>query len=229
MKHLKRYLLLVLLLSGNTLHANDNLLLYGEEISPGNPYLYLGTIIPIKIKNDPWVLRLWSDISNYEYDSGNTKIEAESRNLHIALGKQFIHRTGWLTAYLGYAYNNTTLDPVDIGNDTRGINKQILLSADGQITQPTCDHDINYGISYMLQQKAYWLRARPICWTVREHKVGFEIVNHGDANYNLLQLGGVLYQEVLNSDIDITYKAGFTFSQKSDNLPYIGFEITTRY
>ena len=81
----------------------------------------------------------------------------------------------------------------------------------------------------MLKQKAYWLRARPICWTVREHKVGFEIVNHGDANYNQLQLGGVLYQDVLSANTDITYKAGFTFSQKSENHPYLGIEFTTRY
>ena len=229
MKKLKWFCLLISLLSADALHANDNLLLYGVEIAPDNPYLYLGAIIPVVTENDTWVIRLWSDISEYEYDAYSTTIKAQSRNMHIAIGNQFIHDNGWLTAYLGYAYNHTDLDPVDPANEVRGTNKQLLVSADGEMSLPSCDNNLNYGISYLLEQKAYWARVRPICWTLKEYKVGFEVVNHGDDHYNHLQLGGVLYNNALSAGTNITLKAGYTIAEKSDDFPYLGFEFSTRY
>jgi hypothetical protein len=147
----------------------------------------------------------------------------------MALGKQFMHQQGWMNIYLGLSRNTTDLNPDDPGNDSAGTKTQGLISLDGEYNSTSCDHVIIYGASYLLDQQAYWWRVRPICWSYNKKRAGFEVVNHGDENYNHVQLGGVLYNTTLSDNTDYSIKAGLTHTQDSDLFPYIGIEFTTRY
>lgn len=226
----------------NPLQAKDNLLLYGTELSPESSYYYLGTIIPINYQEDNYYLRLWTDFLTYEYDSSyfeevapsefeevDFTVEAKSKNIQLSLGRQFLHDSGWFNVYLGYASNDTTLKPDDLSNDSRGKHNQFIISADGDYKLTGCEHNLSYGVSYALDQKGYWFRVRPICWTYQKKKVGFELVSHGDSNYRHVQLGAVLFNELLSSATDYSIKTGLTATQDSDVFPYIGIEFTTRY
>lgn len=154
MSMLCRLFVVILWVAPGVIRANDNLLLYGTEISRDSAYLYLGTIVPISQDRQTWFARLWSDAQTYEYDSNGEVIDAESRTLQLALGRQFMHEAGWFNLYLGYARNNTQLEPEDPGNDTRGRYGQGLISLDGEYALTGCDHKMNYGLSYLAEQKA---------------------------------------------------------------------------
>ena len=227
---MKRLLLIIwLLITQTTSLASDRLLLYGTELSPESNYVYLGTIIPVEYFQQSYFIRLWSDFQTYSYEKNSLDIDAESRNVQLAFGKQFGLQHGWINIYLGYAFNNTELDPDDPANQSRGRESQLLVTADGEYNRASCDQNINYGVSYLLDQQAYWLRLRPICWTYYETGAGFEIVYHGDKEYNHIQLGGVIYNKTLNDNTSYTLKGGVTRTQDSDIFPYIGIEMTTRY
>lgn len=145
------------------------------------------------------------------------------------MGKQFRHDKGWANLYLGYARNNTELDPDDLANESRGRHGQALISLDGEAEISACTHHINYGASYLFDQHAYWLRMRPICWSYDNNPLGLDLVVHGDKSYRHIQLGGIFYNRVFSENTDYSLKAGMTLTQDSDLLPYIGIELTTRY
>lgn len=229
MKLLKLSLLILLISRPDLLNADNRLLLYGTELSKESSYVYLGTIIPWQYKQDNYFLRLWSDMQFYEYQAGSQTIDVDSENIHMALGKQFLHQQGWMNIYLGLTRNTTDLAPDDPANESAGTQTQGLISLDGEYRSASCDHQIIYGASYLFDQQAYWWRVRPICWTYKETAAGFEVVNHGDKNYNHVQLGGVLYNRLLSDNTDYTLKAGLTYTQDSDTFAYIGIEFTTRY
>lgn len=212
-----------------SLQANDNMFLYGTELSPQSAYLYAGTIVPVVYDEDQYFLRLWSDVLMYEYAAPPLTIDAESKNLQFSLGRQFTHDLGWFNAYLGYALNNTQLKPDDVNNDSRGSHSQLILSVDGEYDLSSCEHRLNYGVSYALDQAAYWFRIRPVCWTYQQKKIGFEWVNHGDKNYRHTQLGGLIYNEEITQNTVYTLKGGLTITQDSSVFPYIGVEFTTMY
>lgn len=229
MKLLQSSLLILLICRPDLLNADNRLLLYGTELAEESSYIYLGTIIPLQHNQDTYFLRLWSDAQLYNYQASEQTIDVDSNNLQLAAGKQFLHKHGWINIYLGLSRNTTDLKPADPGNDSAGKHSQGLISLDGEQNSLSCDHKIIYGTSYLLDQQAYWWRVRPICWSYNGNAAGFELVNHGDKNYNHIQLGGVLHNMSINDNTDYTLKAGLTHTQDSNLFAYIGVEFTTRY
>ena len=229
MKLLQSILLILLICRPDLLNADNRLLLYGTELSEESSYIYLGTIIPWQYSQDTYYLRLWSDAQIYEYQSNDQTIDVDSENIQLSIGKQFLHEQGWMSIYLRLTRNTTDLEPDEPGNDSAGTNTQGLISLDGEYNSSTCDHGIIYGASYLFDQRAYWWRVRPVCWSRKSIDVGFEVVNHGDKNYNHVQLGGVLYNMAISNNTDYTLKAGLTHTQDSNSFAYIGIEFTTRY
>jgi hypothetical protein len=229
MKRLKASLLILLIFRPDLLNADNRLLLYGTELAEESSYIYLGTILPWQYNQDTYFLRLWSDAQLYNYQAGGQTIDVNSKNLQLSAGKQFLYRQGSVNIYLGLTRNTTDLEPGDPGNDSAGTHTQGLLSLDGEYNSSSCDHKIIYGASYLLDQQAYWWRVRAICWNHKGTAAGFELVNHGDKNYNHIQLGGVLHNMAISDNTDYTVKAGLTHTQDNNAFPYIGIEFTSRY
>lgn len=226
MRHL---VLIVLLLMMPATHAEDRLLLYGAELSPESRYFYLGTIVPIRTDESTWFIRLWSDTQMYEYENDIQTSDVDSDSLQLSLGRQLLHDNGWINLYLGYAVSHTVTDPDDPGNESAGRHKQGVISFDGEYRMKDCDHNLIYGASYLFDREAYWLRIRPICWSLDDAGLGYEVVNHGDNSYNHTQLGVVYYNKALTESTHYTLKGGVTFTRDSDAFPYIGIEFTTQY
>lgn len=229
MKLLKISLLILLISRPDLLNAENRLLLYGTELAEESSYIYLGTIIPWQYNRETYFLRLWSDAQLYNYRAAEQTIDVNSKNIQLAFGKQFLYQQGWMNIYLGLTRNTTDLKPDDPGNDSAGAHTQGLISLDGEYNSPHCDHEVIYGASYLLDQQAYWWRVRPICWNYRANVAGFELVNHGDKNYNHIQLGAVLHKMAISDNTDYTLKAGLTHTQDNNSFPYIGIEFTSRY
>ena len=220
--------MLFILIQG-PLKANDRLFLYGTEISSEGAYYYLGMIIPVNFNNEDYFLRLWSDMPTYEYDNNTSIIKAQSKNLQVSVGTQFTQDFGLNNLYLGYAINNTEFTPDDLNNESRGRHGQLAISVDGAYKVFSCDDDLNYGVSYLFDKGAYWLRLRSVCWRYKEKKLGVELVSHGDSDYRHTQLGAILSNEKISTHTYYSLKAGLTMPQDLDVFPYIGIELTTLY
>lgn len=94
----------------------------GASVADQTQVGYLGRIAPLpgKSLSDGWSQSVFIDSVEYEYPSGNRRIQGAARGIKFGIGREFRREHGYLGLGFGVSASKTTLSPDDPGNANRG-------------------------------------------------------------------------------------------------------------
>jgi hypothetical protein len=201
------------------------MVLAGGEAGDVDYYSYVGMVMPLGQRRDGrgFVQRYWLDRFGYEYDSGNTQVEADAWGAEAAVGYGWSSTRGWSEVSVGARYTDTDLDPDDRSAGARGSQTGAKLQFQGEwaVTDPW-----RFGFigSFANQQNSYWSRARLMRSTGERSALGAEALVGGNDEYSSTAAGAVLTFRPRETDWSIGLHAGYRWQEESDS-PYAGVEL----
>jgi hypothetical protein len=209
----------------STARGADRLLLAGTEVGDTNYYSYVGVALPLGERRDGqgFVQRYWLDRFGYEYDSGNTRIDADAWGTEAALGYVWASVRGWSEVSVGARFTDTDLEPDDPEAESRGsqLGTKLQLQGEMVLAEPW---RLGFVGSYANQQNEYWSRMRLMRTNGSRRALGGELIAGGNDESSSMAAGAAMTFHPAATDWSIGLHAGYRWQDESDGV-YAGVEL----
>ena len=208
-------------------YATD-LILTGADSSKNSSYYYLGYITPFHGNElgSGYVSRFWLDYIEYDYASGNSRIQASAPGISYSIGFQRSVDKFSFGAFIGAEIRKTELSPNDSSNNANGTKINPLLSLEAQ-NKFSDFSSINFNGSLEPNTIAYWSRVR--LGIGNTYKTGPEISIQGDSTYHTKKFGWFLNGINVGKEIYLGGKLGATKTDASSYQPYVGIDLVKSF
>lgn len=128
--------------------------------------------------------------SDYEYDSGPTRIDGRSQSVTLQAVYQFSGSWGFANLAAGGVYQDTRLRPDDPGNPNRGDEWDGVVSVDGLANAG--QWRLGGFASYRIGLEEHYVQLEASRFVAGTLRLGAEVVDQGDPNYERRLYGGLL-------------------------------------
>lgn len=170
--------------------AEQTLFLGGTQVSPVGTSSYIGLLQPILggRLGQGWFLRPWLSYTTYRYRSGSNIVHATVPGTSLGVGYAWSDHNGSRSVSIAPGYQNTRLDPLDLGNSARGEKEFLLLGGQWWYNfSARWNGDVI--ANYAVGTQDYWSRLRLGYEIDSRTTVGPAFVYQGGPSYTAWQTG----------------------------------------
>jgi hypothetical protein len=216
----------------------------GFDAAPHSLYWYSEAVVALNrnIARDGFLLRTYGSLAVYDYPSPLKKggmIDGQLWQLDLMPGYQIVRGASTLGGYVGFDYQESSLDPQDPTNPLRGTATGVKVEGHYNFADETQPLDISLVGAYSTAFATYYAELRLGVRVWEELFIGPDASVDGDTGYNAQRLGGYAkygFELTKGVPVELTLVGGHQFVPGADPRgfgggegPYGTLEISTNF